>query len=645
MGAPENVLDVIGRFYEVHTRWLSVDGMFARNPVVGAAALLQGCPFSPLCLNAMMAVWLARVRAAGTHCNLAVYLDDRTIWIRQRRGAAWAVHAAMQAGASADEALGFGLHPGKLESFGTTQCVREELLAVADDVGTPQVTFKLLGVPYNVTRSQPVATSGITSKLEGRCKRTQLCGQSYSIRRALLARLVIPLFRWCAPWIRQLKKLTARWAGAIERAVWGGAIPRGRSRALSWTTLVGLQYFPDYVNAEVTVLQEHRRLLLGRHAREAPNTRAAFSYFGWQREGDLWTCRQGSFLAGTLSAAALRRMLRRDGALRLFKADPKVKQEGGATCDFDLAHHLALAAVVEGYFARVMVGGASDARHTVEDGQDHTLRLCSCGHPGPTRTHLTFECPNVPWRLEMRTALERRLLLPLCPALPCWAVADYAEGIDQVARFLATLDVTDVHLVASDGGCLIARGAEPWQRASWAIAFAGATFGGLVMGPDQTAAAGERTAVFVLASALLRCGRWLRLLVDNQAVAGRLRGGRAVCDKGDPFLTWQTIGEAADWLCASWIPSHGKRCSWRPPDGWGTAEQCRGLNAAADARATSALAPFLEEVADAAMAAAHRRRWAQLAVARQAELTRDFHAEFTTLVATLRARRRSGLPG
>ena len=393
------------------------------------------------------------------------------------------------------------------------------------------------------------------------------------------------------------------------------------------------------MNAEATVLQEHRRLLLGRHPREAPNTRSAFSYFGWQRKGDLWTCRQGSFLAGTLSAAALRRLLRRD-----FKADPKAKQEGGVTHDFDLAHHLALAAVVEGYFARVMVGGASDARH-VAASEDYTLRLCACGHPGPTRTHLTFECPNEPWQLEMRAALERRLLLPSCPALPCWDVADYSEGIDQVARFLATLDDTAVHLVASDGGCLIARGAEPWQRASWAIAFADATFGGLVIGPEQTAAAGERTAVFVLASALLRCGRRLRLLIDNQAVAGRLRGGRAACDKGDPFLTWQTIGEASDWLCASWIPSHGKRCSWQPPDGWGTAEQCRGLNAAADGKATLALAPFREEVAAAAKAAAYRRRWAQVAVTRQAELTVGFHAEFTNLVATLRAKRRSGMHG
>ena len=165
------MLDVIDRFYGQHTRWLSVDGMFSRSPIEGAAALLQGCPFSPLCLNAMMAVWLARVQAADTRCNFAVYLDDRTIWTRQLRGAARSVQRAIEAGAVADEALGFALHPAKLESFGTTQHVREELLAVA----------KLLGVPYNVSRQAPVATSGITNRLESRCKRIQLCGQSYSV--------------------------------------------------------------------------------------------------------------------------------------------------------------------------------------------------------------------------------------------------------------------------------------------------------------------------------------------------------------------------------------------------------------------------------------------------------------------------------
>ncbi|CAE7495748.1 Cacna1h, partial [Symbiodinium pilosum] len=427
LGAPEPMLDVIDRFYGQHTRWLSVDGMFSRSPIEGAAALLQGCPFSPL--NAMMAVWLARVQAADTRCNFAVYLDDRTIWTRQLRGAARSVQRAIEAGAVADEV-----------------------------VGVPQqVTFKLLGVPYNVYRQAPVATSGITNRLEGRCKRIQLCGQSYSVRRALLARLVVPLFRWCAPWIRQLKRLTARWAGAIERAVWGGAIPRGRSRALAWTTLVGLQFFPDYVNAEATVLQEHRRLHLARHAREAPNTQAAFDYFGWRRTGDTWLCRQGSFKAGTLSAASLRRLLRRDGAFKLFKADTKVKEEGGIAADFDLTHHQTLAGNVEGYFARVMVGGASDARHVVPAHIDFTSRRCTCGRPGPTRTHLTFECPSTPWLLEMRTALERRLLLPLCPRLPCWETADYDPGIAEVADYLGALDENQAHYCATDGGCLLAR--------------------------------------------------------------------------------------------------------------------------------------------------------------------------------------------
>ena len=602
---------------------------------------MQGCPFSPLCLNAMMAVWLARVQAADTRCNFAVYLDDRTIWTRQLRGAARSVQRAIEAGAVADEALGFALHPAKLESFGTTQHVREELLAVAEVVGVPQVTFKLLGVPYNVSRQAPVATSGITNRLESRCKRIQLCGQSYSVRRALLARLVVPLFRWCAPWIRQLKKLTARWAGAIERAV-GRRHPSWPLPRFGLDHSCWLAVLPDYVNAEATVLQEHRRLHLARHAREAPNTQAAFDYFGWRRTGDTWLCRQGSFKAGTLSASSLRRLLRRDGAFKLFKADPKVKEEGGIAADFDLTHHQTLAGNVEGYFARVMVGGASDARHVVPAHIDFTLRRCTCGRPGPTRTHLTFECPSTPWLLETRTALERRLLLPLCPRLPCWETADYDAGIAEVADYLGALDENQVHYCATDGGCLLARGGEPWQRASWAVAFPGASFGGLVLGPEQTAAEGERTAVFVLAKALLLQGRRLRLLVDNQAVAGRLQGGKTACDKGDPFLLWRAIGEVIDWLQVCWVPSHGKRLAWRPPEGWDTASFCRNLNAAADLKAPEMLAPFRATVTAASLEASRRRVWARRAILQQASVPEGFHGEYVSFVADLLARRRSG---
>ena len=431
LGAPDALLDVIGRFYDEHSRWLMVEGVCATRPVDAAAALLQGCPFSPLCLNAMMCVWLAVVKEANTQCELAVFLDDRTMWIRRRRGSVQSLCRAMQAGAVADEALGFTLHPNKLESFGTTQAVRDALLEAAHVVGVPQVTFTLLGIPYNSLRTTPVATASITDKLERRCKRIQICGQCRALRKALLAKLVIPLFRWCSPWVRHYKKLLARWAGAIERAVWGGAILRGRSRALAWSTLVGMELLPEYVAAETTILREHRRLHLRKHAKEAPCTKAAFDYFGWRRDGDVWRNRQGAFQAGAVGATGLRRMLRSDGVHKLFKNDPKVKQEGGFAGDFDLTFHLGAANRVEGYQARVMVGGATDARHVTPKGGDVMRHTCDCGQAGPTRTHMTFDCERKPWGQARRTMLERRLLLPLRASPPIRDVANYENSIAE----------------------------------------------------------------------------------------------------------------------------------------------------------------------------------------------------------------------
>ena len=336
LGAPANVLAVIERFYQLHERWLMVEGACARRPVVEAAALLQGCPFSPLCLNSMMAVWLAAVKKADTGCTLSVFLDDRAIWVRKRRGAAGAVRAAMVAGREADQALGFELHPAKLESFGTSQPVREDLFAVADEVGIPQQTFRLLGLPYNTTAASPISAGTVGKVLKARCKRIQLCGQSRSLRCARL--LVVPLFRWAAPWLRQYKKDLQAWTGAIERAAWGGSIPRGRSPALAWAGVLGLELYPAFVNAETAVLREHRRLQLGRHPHEAPQTKAALSCFGWTRDdAGVWHTHHGSFQAGDVGAPALRRLMRQDGARKLFLQDNKSKQAGGFDGDFDLA--------------------------------------------------------------------------------------------------------------------------------------------------------------------------------------------------------------------------------------------------------------------------------------------------------------------
>ncbi|CAE6971216.1 Cacna1h [Symbiodinium sp. CCMP2592] len=633
LGAPENVLTVIERFYQLHERWLMVEGACARHPVVEAAALLQGCPFSPLCLNSMMTVWLAAVKKADTGCTLSVFLDDRAIWVRKRRGAARAVRAAMVAGREADQALGFELHPAKLESFGTSQPVREDLLAAADEVGIPQQTFRLLGLPYNTTAASPIAAGTVGKVLKARCKRIQLCGQSRSLRCALLRLLVVPLFRWAAPWLRQYKKDVQAWTGAIERAAWGGSIPRGRSPALAWAAVLGLELYPAFVNAETAVLREHRRLQLGRHPREAPQTKAALRYFGWTRDdAGVWHTRHGSFQAGDVGAPALRRLMRQDGARKLFLQDNKAKQAGGFDGDFDLNYQVKTRDVAQTYPLRVMVGAASDARSlTPKDGNVQDL-VCTCGFAGPTRTHLTFDCPRATWSSARRTLLERRFLAALRPLPPRRPLADYSVQVGEVAEYLSELDSDLFHYVATDGGCLLARKAEGFQQASWAIAFADKSFGGLVEGPDQTAAEGERVAVFILAEALLLHGRWLRLLVDNQAVAGRLLGGEAACENGDPWRPWKRVAKAVRWLQVAWVPAHNKQASWTPPSGWIDADACQALNRRADAAAGSALQPCSQAVAHAARAADERFEWARDAVAAQRAATQDWHDRFVNMI-------------
>ncbi|CAE7741665.1 mrkA [Symbiodinium sp. CCMP2592] len=590
------VLTVIERFYQLHERWLMVEGACARRPVVEAAALLQGCPFSPLCLNSMMTEWLAAVKKADTGCNLSVFLDDRAIWVRKRRGAARAVRAAMVAGREADQALGFELHPAKLESFGTSQPVREDLLAAADEVGIPQQTFRLLGLPYNTTAASPIAAGTVGKVLKARCKRIQLCGQSRSLRCALLRLLVVPLFRWAAPWLRQYKKDLQAWTGAIERAAWGGSIPRGRSRALAWAAVLGLELYPAFVNA-------------------APQTKAALRYFGWTRDdAGVWHTRHGSFQAGDVGAPALRRLMRQDGARKLFLQDNKAKQAGG----FDDARSL-----------------------TPKDGNVQDF-VCTCGFAGPTRTHLTFDCPRATWSSARRTLLERRFLAALRPLPPRRPLADYSVQVGEVAEYLSELDSDLFHYVATDGGCLLARKAEGFQQASWAVAFADKSFGGFVEGPDQTAAEGERVAVFILAEALLVHGRWLRLLVDNQAVAGRLLGGEAACENGDPWRPWKRLAKAVRWLQVAWIPAHNKQASWTPPSGWIDADACRPLNRRADAAAGSALQPCSQAVAHAARAADERFEWARDAVAAQRAATQDWHDRFVNMIR--QQRRQSACP-
>jgi len=82
----------------------------------------------------------------------------------------------------------------------------------------------------------------------------------------------------------------------------------------------------------------------------------------------------------------------------------------------------------------------------------------------------------------------------------------------------------------------------------------------------------------------------VRVLVDNlPIVQGCAR--RRDFDREDRELWtfWSEVRAALPFLTVAWIPSHGKRRGWKPPDGWPSAEQCRQLNEEADEAATKQL--------------------------------------------------------
>ena len=52
---------------------------FLPRSVGAGASLLQGCPFSPLLLNAMMHIWSRRVQTQVDNIGMGIFLDDRTL--------------------------------------------------------------------------------------------------------------------------------------------------------------------------------------------------------------------------------------------------------------------------------------------------------------------------------------------------------------------------------------------------------------------------------------------------------------------------------------------------------------------------------------------------------------------------------------
>ena len=617
LGAPRALCGLIEHYYAGQFRWLSVRGVYCPRAVPSTCSLLQGCPASPALLNGLMAVWLRTLKRDTPMVKVALFLDDRTLWSSGSAAVASVVQAARTAKAL-DADLGLTTHEDKLECFGTTQDAREALFEEAELVGTPQDTFKLLGVTYHVRADACTCAGRLTEVMRRRAKRITMAARSVSLRIALLLSLVVTLFRWLGPWQKFTQTVMTDWARIIEHAVWGGPPPTGRSRALFWCAVASPGLHPVFALAFSALMWEWRRHSSS-HALQAtspgPRAASAFELLGWRVSSVGWDTPFGLVRPGWVSLKHVRFLAEQSWMRVMWESDSKVEQglPGGLHPDFAVARRLA-ARGVDRYLLRVVSGAAVDGRQLAR------LQLpanCVCGASDYDRHHATFDCPTVPWMLEKRSADERRTLVPLVPMAVRSAVAPPAPDPELVAHLR---DLCEPVLLAIDGSCLVSAVAATHQRAAWGVAsIEGCKFSGLVPEVENTPAAGERAALWqAVAAARAAQVRSLRLLCDNEGVVLRVRRGLQGSWEGDCFAFWASIALLipSD-TCIEWVPSHGKLAQWQPPQGWPPASLCRLYNQWADEAAGAVTKGLHPEFAQAVARISEGRHWAETASLRQ----------------------------
>ena len=646
LGAPSGVLHVLQEFYTNQQRWMAVRGHYAAQPIVSTCSVLQGCPASPALLNAMMTVWVHALRAHRPQVHLAIYLDDRTVWSKGAEAIRQVVDT-MQYAQQIDAALGFKLHPDKLEAFATISSDHSRLANFQDCIGPVKTTFKLLGITYFVaSRAQCSQDTVIRDTVVHRARKIRVVTKNLQLRKWLVNLLVISIFRWMGPWQRFPIKTLRSWGISIESAIWGRRPASGRSRYLFWTLIGGVDNHPQGALVVEALKAEWKRQTslqcgFAAPARMTKLSKIALELVQWTVLRDnVWQTPYGQIRVGFVSDAVFKQVALKSFSRVLWNTDTKVNSLLEAHQEPYLGFQSAATkeGIVDAYKLRVFMGAATDGRTLQRLG---SAKQCPCGNECPDRTHLTFDCIAVPpeHQVVRRSDTECRMLIPLVslpPVPPCDSLLPCQSLVSKLRQsfYLTARPV----ILALDGSCLISsfRNFASWQKASWGIVTQQLDkFQGFVMGLEQTPAHAERSALLhaLLASSTARVP--VRLLIDNLAVVKRLRRGLGLKTwLGDSLAFWHFIaGLCETGVEVEWIPSHDKLVSWEPSNNWGVdAATCRKLNAAADRAAAELTEQAFQNFARREEETARAHRWAEHAVVSQIHATVHFHEEFVMLL-------------
>ena len=472
-------MELIADYYDGQRRFLAAAGQADPNPIVISRGLQQGCPFSVVLVNAISAVRIAAAQRAAPSISLRVFLDDRTLWtLAPGEAGVSSLVAAVEAGRPVDDHFGMVVHPGKIASFGTSARVRRRLEVHRELLGMPCTSFKLLGIHYSVATNRTAPEiEALTEVIQLRCERVAKLAKAPAMRRTLLRSTVLSLFQWGGPWQRYAKSQLSKWTSAIEVAVWGGSRPNTRSRLLGCAALSGPETSVDFAlalstlrhewsRAQAAVLQGHRDGEPGRQLR------ALCLRWGWTYENGVLDTLVGTFVPSYHTLGAVRRAAVQAWHQELW--DGEARTEG--------ALPLGRRALVLGARQELANSGQRDAMRVATacaiDGvllahfKEPVTFTCECGLQNPSRAHLTFDCTAAA-ETEVLVATEdyeRKLLfkvVPLPDKVPRPGPVMCEERLLALCSGAAASSRTV--LFATDGGCLVQRGLELWQRAAWCV--------------------------------------------------------------------------------------------------------------------------------------------------------------------------------
>ena len=629
------LVELIADYYVDQRRFLAVANQADPCPIVINRGLQQGCPFSVVLVNAISAVWLAAAQRAAPGISMRVFLDDRTLWTLNGEAGVSSLVAAVEAGRHVDNHFGMVVHPGKIASFGTCARVRRRLEIHSELLGQPCTSFKLLGIHYSVAANRPAPElETLTEVIQLRCERVAKLAKAPAMRRALLRSTVLSLFQWAGPWQRYAKGQLSKWTSAIEVALWGGSRPSARSRLLGCAVLGRPETSVDFAMAMSILRHEWNRAqtaaLLGhRDCEPGRHLRALCLRWGWTYANGVLDTLVGTFVPGYHTLGAVRRAAVQAWHQELW--DGEARTEG--------ALPLGRRALVLGALQEMASSGQRDAMRvatacsidgvTLAHYKEPVVFTCKCGLQSPSRAHLTFDCSAATEADELVATehYERKLLFKVVPLPDKVPRPGPVMCEDRLLTLCSRAAVAGRPvLFATDGGCLVQRGLELWQRAAWCVVAQldndTCTFSGLVGDGEQTPAAGERVALQHALWLVRRTGCRARLLSDNFAAVLRLRNGwRRGIWQGPLERFWREAGEGlAEFAEIEWIPSHNKRLDWAAPWSY-SVEQLRHLNALADQGCSLRLLPLRRQWSASLEAFSQARNWSAKAAQRQLKAT------------------------